>query len=325
MRYIDLAEEVLAGKPVERDQATEMVMSSDDDLLDLLAGAFRLRRKFFGRGIMLHVISNAKTGGCSEDCAWCSQSIHADSGVASHELLTAADLVTAARRAHERKAVRCCIVTAGRNVSETELEVICEAARRIRAELPLAICTSLGELTSEQANRLKTAGVNRYNHNLESVPRVFNAVCQTHTFQDRLATIRIAKAAGLELCCGGILGIGESLAERVELAFALRDVDADSIPVNLLDPRPGTRLGGAERIKPNDALRALAMFRFVHPHKEIRIAGGRETVLGPLQVLSLYVINSFFTEGYLTTPGQGNSADLALLQAAGFEVVAYAE
>jgi biotin synthase len=325
MPYRELAEAVLAGRPVERDQALAMVTSSDDDLLDLLAGAFRLRRAYFGRGVMLHVIRNAKAGSCGEDCAWCSQSLHADSGVVSQALQPVEELVAGARAAHGRKAVRYCMVTAGRGVSSAELEVVCEAVRRIRAELPIAICTSLGELTPEQADRLKAAGVNRYNHNLETVPRVFARVCTTHGFQDRLTTIKNAKSAGLELCCGGILGIGESLQERVELAFALREVGADSIPVNLLKAHPGTALAGAEPIRPNDALRAIAMFRFVHPNKEIRVAGGREAILGPLQALSLYAANSFFTEGYLTYSGQGYQADLAMLQAAGFEVASYAE
>jgi biotin synthase len=323
--YIDLAEEVLKGARVDRDQALAMVMSSDDELLDLLAGAFRLRRAFFGRGVMLHVIRNAKSGHCSEDCAYCSQSAVARTTIESHPLQKAEDIVAAAREAHLRKATRYCIVTAGKKINSAELDVLCEAVRRIRAEFPLSICTSLGELTREKAERLKTAGVNRYNHNLEAAPRVYRTICHTHTFEERLATIRIVKAAGLELCCGGLLGLGESAAERVELAFILRDVQPDAIPINLLDPRPGTPLAEVARIRPNDALRALAVFRFVHPDREIRIAGGREKILGPLQVLSLYAANSLFTEGYLTTGGQGFQADLAMLEAAGFEVAGWTE
>jgi biotin synthase len=322
---MDLAQEVLSGKPIERDQAMAMVHSSDDDLLNLLAGAFRLRREYFGRGVMLHVIRNAKSGHCGEDCAYCNQSAHSGSDVAAHPLQSADELVAAARQAYGRKAARYCMVTAGRRVGAAELEVLCDAASRIRTELSLEICTSLGELTREQAERLKAAGVNRYNHNLETVPRVFRTICSTHTFEDRVATASIAKAAGLELCCGGLLGLGESPAERVELAFLLRQVDPNSIPINLLDPKAGTSLAGVERIRPNDALRALAMFRFVHPDKEIRIAGGRERILGHLQVLSLYAANSLFTEGYLTYAGQGYQADLAMIEAAGFEVASFSE
>jgi len=299
MRYQEIAQQVLDGNSLTREQAESMMTSSDDDLLDLLAGAFALRRRYFGRGVMLHVLRNAKTGQCSEDCAWCSQSIHADSGVRGEPLLSVDELVAAAHQAHRRQAVRYCMVTAGKSVDDKELATLCEAARVIRAELPISICTSLGELTVEQARRLKSAGVNRYNHNLETVPRVFATVCTTHTYADRMATVRAVKSAGLELCCGGILGIGESVQERVELAFALREVDADSIPVNLLKAHTGTPLADAKPIRPNDALRALAMFRFVHPRAEIRLAGGREAILGPLQALSLYAVNSFFTEGYL--------------------------
>ena len=197
---------------------------------------------------------------------------------------------------------------------------------RIKRTHPrLQLCWSMGLLNEAQARRLKAAGVDRYNHNLETSERFFPRICTTHTYADRLATARTAKAAGLELCCGGLLGMGEDAEDRVDLAFALRGVDADSIPVNLLDPRPGTALEKLPRMTPTEGLRTLAMFRFVHPRAEVRIAGGREAVLGPLQPLAFYAVNSMFTRGYLTTGGQGLDADRAMVKAIGFQIRAVVE
>lgn len=325
MNYLQLAEEVLLGRVIGRAEAVAMLRSTDDELLGLLDGAFRLRWEHFGRGVKLHVIRNARSGRCGEDCAYCGQSSRAGDSAPAYPLQGVEEILAGAQAAHQRQAIRYCIVTSGRRLSAAELETVCAAVRRIRAELPLSVCTSLGSLTGEQAARLAAAGVQRYNHNLESVPRVFRLVCGTHTCEDRQATIAAARAAGMEICSGGILGLGESLEERAELALLLREVGAAAIPVNFLDPRQGTPLAGRVPMTPHEALRALAMFRFVHPRTELRVAGGRERVLGPVQALALYVADSIFTEGYLTTAGQGYAADLALLQAAGFEPAGLAE
>jgi biotin synthase len=229
-------------------------------------------------------------------------------------------IMEGAREAHKLTAVRYCIVTSGRTPSEKDLATICEAARLIKREVPVQICASLGLLSEEQAKRLKNAGVDRYNHNLESSERFYSSFCTTHDFADRVATAKTAKATGLELCSGGLIGMGENLRDRVDLAFMLRDLDADSIPVNFLDPRPSTPLEGLLRLTPADCLRTLAMFRFVNPDKEIRIAGGREACIGSMQVLSLYAANSMFTVGYLTTSGQGYQADMDMIKQAGFAI-----
>jgi len=210
-----------------------------------------------------------------------------------------------------------------RGPAAADVDAICDAVRRIKAETPIQICTSLGLLDETKARALRAAGVNRYNHNLETSPAHYPRICRTHTYEDRVSTIRAARNAGLEICSGGLLGMGETLDDRVDLAFALRELGVDSIPVNLLDPRPGTPMENLPRLRPADGLRALAMFRFVNPDREIRIAGGREACLGPLQALALYPANSMFTEGYLTTPGQGRTADMELLAAAGFTVGAW--
>ncbi len=315
-----LAEKSLAGEAPTREEALSVLNSGNDELLAVLHAAFRVRQRFHGRDVRLHVLKNAKSGSCRENCAFCSQSIAAYSGVDRYQMQTVEELVEGAREAHRMQAVKYCMVTATRGPSPRELEIVCEAVRRIKAEIPIKICTSLGLITNTQAEKLAAAGVDRFNHNLETSRNHFGQVCQTHSWEDRVATIKAAKQAGMEACCGGIMGMGETLDDRIDLAFALRELEVESIPVNFLDPRPGTAMGHLERMKPQDCLRTLCMYRFVNPTRDIRAAGGREVVLRNMQVLALYPANSMFTEGYLTTPGQGHQDDLAMIEDAGFRV-----
>ena len=319
-KWDQMAEKGLAGEAPGREEALAVLQSGDDELLAVLHAAFRVRSRFHGREVRVHVLRNAKSGSCRENCAFCSQSIAAYSGAERYQMQTVEQLVEGAREAYRMKAVKYCMVTATRGPSTRELEIVCEAARRIKAELPIKICTSLGLLTDTQAGQLAAAGVDRFNHNLETSRNYFGNVCQTHSWEDRVATIKAAKRAGMEACCGGIMGMGETMEDRVDLAFALRELEVESIPVNFLDPRPGTALGHLSRMKAQDALRTLCMYRFVNPTRDIRAAGGREVVLRHLQALALYPANSMFTEGYLTTPGQGYQDDMAMIEEAGFRV-----
>lgn len=318
--YKALSEQVLAGGSVSRAEALKILESPADELLAVLDAAFAVRRHYFGRGVALHVIRNAQSGLCSEDCAFCSQSAAAKAPVERYPLQAVEDVVQGAHEARRLNAMRYCVVISGREPDPGDLRQICDAVRQIKREAPIQICTSLGLITREQARQLKEAGVDRYNHNLETSERFFPSICTTHTYAERVAAARAVKAAGMELCSGGLLGMGETLQDRVDLALALREVGADSIPVNFLDPRLGTKLEHRDRIKATDGLRALAMFRLVNPEREIRVAGGREACLGALQALALFVANSMFTNGYLTTPGQGIAADRAMIEAAGFHV-----
>jgi len=320
MNWTALAEAVLAGRAVTRAEALAVLQAPDDDLLAVLDAAFRVRRQTFGRRVNLHVIRNARSGGCSEDCAFCSQSSVSQADIDSHPLQSDEELAAGVRAAADIGAVKYCMVTSGRRPSAQVLATVCAAARRITQELPIRLCVSLGALDAAQAAQLKAAGVTRYNHNLETAERFFPQICSTHTWAERVATVRCARAAGLEACCGGILGLGETLADRVDLALTLRELQVEAIPVNLFNPRPGTPLAGQPRLPARDGLKALAMFRLVNPRTELRAAGGREACLGALQPLALFAVNSIFTQGYLTTPGQGSSRDLAMLADAGFEV-----
>jgi len=320
MNWRDLAQGVLDGHAVTRAEAQAILESSDDELLDVVAGAFVIRKAHFGREVRLHLIRNARSGLCGEDCAFCSQSALSQAPISRYELNSADQILAGARDAARLGAVRYCIVTSGRHTSSADLDRLCDAVRAVKREVPIEVCTSLGLLDEENACRLKESGVDRYNHNLETSEAFYPEICSTHAFQDRVATARHVKAAGMALCCGGIIGMGETLADRVELAFAVAEVGADSVPVNFFSPRPGTPFANRSQPSAMESLRALAMFRYVNPRAELRAAGGRERCLGALQALALYPANSIFTDCYLTFAGQGQPADLAMITAAGFSV-----
>jgi len=322
MDWKSISERVLDGGNVTSEEALAILESSDDELLDVLQGAYRIRKKHFGNTVSLHLLRNVKSGKCPEDCAFCSQSTSAINDVERYDMQTVESIVAGAQAAADRNAKRYCVVSSTRAPSPNELETICEAAIQIKQKHPqLEICSSLGLLTEEKAMRLKVSGVDRFNHNLETSENYFSEVVTTHDFEDRVNTAKIVKKVGLDLCCGGLFGMGESLQDRVDLAFALADLDVDSVPINFLDPRPGTPFYGKPNpLKPNDCLRALSMVRFVMPAVEVRIAGGRETTLRDLQPLALYPANSMFTAGYLTTGGQSYEQDKQMIEDAGFAI-----
>lgn len=313
-----LADDVLDGEALDREAALRVATAPEDELLALLHAAFRVRRHHHGREVRVHVLQNAKSGVCAEDCAFCSQSLHFESEVPQYGMQGVEELVEGAREAKEMGAVTFCIVTATRGPSSSEVETVCEATRRIKARWSLDVCASLGLLKEGQAEQLAAAGVDRYNHNLETSENHFSNIVQTHDWTDRVRTVQRAKQAGMEACCGGIVGMKEAAADRVDLAFALRDIGVESVPINLLNPRPGTPLEAADPLSPPEALKTLALFRFVHPAADVRIAGGREEILQQMQPLALYPANSLFTDGYLTTPGQEDSKDHRMIQQAGF-------
>lgn len=320
MNWTELSERALGAPGISRAEALAVLESSDEDLPALLHAAMRVRSRYHGRRVNLHILQNAKSGLCSENCRFCSQSVFATSGVERYPLKPVEEIVEGARQARAIGAVKYCVVTSTRAPSERELQTICEAARRIKQEVRIRLCASLGLLTGEQAIRLARAGVDRYNHNLETSRRYFPMICTSHTFDDRVRTVRAAKDAGMEACCGGIVGMGETPQDRVDLAFELRGLEVEAIPVNFFDPRPGTEFGSLTPLRPTDALRALAMMRLVNPSRDVRAAGGREAILRQLQPLALYAANSLFTNGYLTTPGQGWARDVKMIEDMGFEV-----
>ena len=315
-----LADQVLAGDAATRDQARAVLDAPADEMLAVLDAAFRVRRAHWGRRVSLHVLENAKLGACPEDCGFCSQSAKHSSPGGEAPIKSVDELVAGARRAHAARAKRYCMVTATRGPSQRDLDVICAAAQQIKAEMDIELCASLGLLTEAKAERLASSGVDRFNHNLETSERHYAAIVTTHSWRDRVETVQIAKRAGMDTCCGGIVGLGETVEDLLDLALALRELDVDSVPVNFLDARPGTPLAGYPKVEPGFALRALCMFRFVHPRTDLRVAGGREITLRALQVMALYPANSIFTQGYLTTAGATPHDDHQMIRDAGFEL-----
>lgn len=318
--YPILAEKALAGNALSPDEMRTVLQTPDDDILALLDAAFRVRRRYFGRNVQIHVLMNAKSGLCPEDCGYCSQSSVSSAPIEKYPLRPAEEIVEAARRAKANGAYRYCIVTSGRAPTDREVDAVTDVVRRIKRDVDIDICCCLGLLTEDKARRLKEAGVNRVNHNLNTSRRHTPKVVTTHTYDDRVETLRTLQKVGLDTCCGGIVGLGESHDDIIELALALKDLDIDSIPVNFLHAITGTPLSDRPELTPYDCLRTLCLFRFVNPTKEIRVAGGREKNLRSLQPLALYPANSIFMEGYLTTGGLGVSETHKMIADLGFDV-----
>src|SRR5262245_29466300 len=323
----DLAAASLTNGGIDRELAERLLAAPASDDLTILDAAFRVRRETFGNGVRLHVLLNAKMGGCPEDCGFCSQSARAvgNTNVPASRMLPGEEILHAARRAHAAGAYKFCIVTATRGPSDRDLDALCPAVETIKREVPVGICCSLGLLTEAHAERLAAAGVDRFNHNLETSEERYPEVCTTHTWQDRVTTVQRARAAGMEACCGGILGLEHDDRDVLDLAYALRELDVESIPLNFLDPRPGTARAGSAPPTPRRTIRMLAVFRLVHPRRDLRAAGGREVNLRSMQAMCLYAANSIFTEGYLTTGGNRHEADLAMIADAGFHLERWAD
>ena len=318
-RWNDLAEQVLSGRPLAREQGLEVLEADDLEVPALLAASFRVRHRHFGRRVQLYYLKNTKSGLCPEDCGYCSQSRVSNADIPRYRLQDEAAIVESARRAAANQAQTFCIVNSGRGPSDSELAHVLGAVRTIKATLPLNVCCCLGLLRPEQARLLKEAGVDRVNHNLNTSRRFYPEICTTHTFDDRLATLEAVRQAGISLCSGGIIGMGETHADVIDLAFTLRELGVESIPVNFLHPIDGTPLAGVGHLTPRDCLRALVLFRLVNPSREIRVAGGRELHLRSLQAMALYPANSLFVSDYLTTQGQTAEEDFRMLSDLGFE------
>lgn len=320
-RYGIHAELALAGVAPSREDALAILRAPDEDLRELLLAAFAVREHHWGRRVKLCMLRNARSGLCPEDCHYCSQSAVSSAAIDTYRLLPTDELVTGARAAVARGARRYCMVTSGRGPSARDIGQLTAATRAIRAEHPdLEICVSLGIMDEGQARELKAAGVGWVNHNLNTSERFHPEICTTHTYGDRVGTIRAVKSAGLAVCCGGIIGMGETDEDVVDLAFSLRELGVDSLPLNFLLSIDGTPLADRGQVSATRALKALCLMRFTNPASDIRAAGGRERNLGSWQGLALYPANSVFIEGYLTTPGLATQPTRHLVESMGFAV-----
>lgn len=322
-----LVKQIINGNNITKQEALELTkIEGEENILKLGEAANQIREACCGNIVDLCSIVNIKSGNCSENCSFCSQSIHhqgEDSPI--YGLKSPEEILAQAKSAAEAGAKRFCLVSQGRGIKynspkSAEFEQILATVKQIIAETSIKPCCALGELTKEQAQALKDAGVTRYNHNLESSENFYEQIVTTHSWQDRVETVKNLKEVGIQACTGGIMGMGESWEDRVDLALALRELEVESVPINLLNPRKGTPLGDKAKIQPLEALKAIAIFRFILPKQILRYAGGREAVMGEWQEMGLKSgINAMLIGHYLTTLGQSPEDDHAMLESLGLQ------
>lgn len=317
---ITLGESILQGHKIHYEEALELTKVIDEDIPLLSAFANKIRIQFAGKGVDMCGIVNARSGMCSEDCKFCAQSVYHDTAAPIYELLSIEQIITAAQTAEKQNAKRISIVTSGKGMdNDPDFPKIVAALQGIMDNTNLKVCANLGTLTLDQAHVLARLGIKRYAHNLETSENFYPSVCTTHSYEERLTTIKAAKAAGMELCTGGIIGMGESWQDRIDFAFALRALDVASIPINILNPIKGTALEDVMPPLPLDIIKTFAIFRFIFPDKIIRPAGGREINLRDMQgQLMLSGANGLIIGNYLTFTGRNTTADFQMVQDAGF-------
>lgn len=324
MIFSELAQKSINGELLSFDEALALINTKDEDTFELLSSANNIRKTFFGNKVKLCAIVNAKSGKCSENCSFCAQSGHHKTEAATYPLMKSDEISSAAKNSEKNMKATCfSIVTSGKSVfSDPEMDEIGSAIKTITGETDMNRCVSLGTLSRDQIKQLKSQGLTRLHHNLESAESFFDKICTTHTYEERLKTIKAAKEEGLEVCSGGIFGLGETLEQRVEFGITLRDLDVQSVPINILHPVAGTP--AAENYKPMrplEVLRLVATYRFMMPKCDIGIFGGREKALGSLQPLMFLAgANVTLVGDYLTTKGQEPSKDLQMIQDLGLEI-----
>ena len=316
-----VGEKVLEGGNIGMQDVLPLLGAKGPDILDLAAAANRVREEFNGNKVDLCSLLNVKSGRRSEDCAFCAQSGHYKTEAPVYPLLDINRIVGEAREAQKKGTGRFCLISSGRALNDKEFETILSALDRIRKETALDLDCSLGTLSADRAEALNKIGVTRYNHNLETAESHFSKICTTHSFQDRVQTVAVLKDRGFSICCGGIIGLGESPQQRLELAFSLRQLGIDCIPFNILNPRPGTPLEDSESVPPMEIIKTIALFRLILPKGTIKIAGGREANLRDLQSLALLAgANGLILGNYLTTLGRSAEDDLAMIRDLAFSL-----
>lgn len=311
-------EKVLAGGKVTFEEAERLL--STDDAMTLAECSNTITRKFNGDVVDVEALINAKSGRCPEDCSFCAQSTFYETGINKYPLLPTEQIVENAKIAKEGGATSFCLVCAYRSPPEQDFEQICNAILEIKKKVGTEVNVSLGFMTLERAKRLKELGVKRYNHNLEASESYFSKICTTHDFADRVNTAKIVKEAGLELCCGGIIGMGETAGQRIELAFSIAELSPDEVPMNILIGREGTPMEGMRTIDPLDAIKTIAVWRFIMPKTILKIAGGREIHLKDKERWALKAgANGIITGGYLTTKGNSPNKDITMIKEIGLK------
>jgi len=309
------AQTVINGDLLSLEQALQLDAVSTENFDDLLYWANRIRQKYFGNKIKICSIVPGRLGGCDQDCAFCAQSVRYNTHIDKKPAVLSDDqILQAAQQAKANNVPNFGIVYSGKTITEKELQRLENIIRTIKNDIGLEVCASLGIITAEQARRLASAGLTRYNHNLETSRNYFSSIVTTHTFQSRIDTIKAAKDAGLGICAGGIFGLGESARDRIDMAFELRSLGVDTVPMNFLHPIPGTPLAEMPALKPRQILRIIALYRFILPKVNLKVAGGRVLNLRDLQSWIFYAgATSILSGNYLTTAGRAVEEDLQML------------
>jgi len=314
-------ERIISGGTIARSEAEALLATPDEHIMRLAAAADRIRIRYKGRNFDACSLINARSGRCSEDCAFCAQSAHHNSACEVYGLRPTDEILAAAHRASSIGVSRFCTVTSGGSLSEHDFDGLISALERVRSEVDIELDASLGFLDQQRALRLRAAGVTRYNHNLETSRDHFPNICSTHTFHQRVSNVKTILNLGISACSGGIIGLGETPSQRLDMAFALADLGVDCVPINILNPIPGTRLQNAVPPEPLEIIKTVALFRMILPHATIKIAGGRERNLGDFQGMALRSgANGAIIGGYLTTAGREIEDDLKMIRFAGFEM-----
>lgn len=319
--YNQLARQSIAGETLPRETAREILASGKVELLPLLNAAFEVRKKFRGKEVSIHIINNAQNGFCPENCRYCAQAGTSRADIDEYPLKSDEEIMAEAQNAFEKGALRYCMVFAGRGPSSTRVAHIARLIREIKAKYPpLQVCVSPGLIDEGNAKILKGAGLDRLNHNLNTSQRNYPNICTTHTYADRLNTLASARKAGIQLCSGMIVGMGETREDVLDVAYVLRQMAVESIPVNFYIPIEGNALGPASNLSPEYCLRVLCLFRLLNPKSGIRVAAGRELHLRSMQVMALYPASSLFLGGYLNTKGDECLRTLQMIKDAGFSI-----
>ncbi|MBJ6800918.1 biotin synthase BioB [Geomonas propionica] len=318
----EIAERIIAGGSITQEEATQLSGAEGSQLYDLFRAASRVKEHFVGNEVHLCSIINAKSGRCAENCAFCAQSAHHTTDAPVYPLVQEDQMVECAKTAETNGSACFGIITSGTTVKGQELEQILAALRRIRKETTILPSCSLGIIDEETARKLKDAGMDTYHHNLETAESFFPNICTTHEYREDVDTVRAVKKAGVKVCSGGIFGMGESAAQRVEMAFTLKELGVDSVPMNFLNPIEGTRLEGARNITAQECLKTIAIYRLILPQKRITICGGREKNLRDLQSWIFFAgANGTMIGNYLTTAGRNVDTDLTMFSDLGLTTV----
>ena len=318
MSYVEiLASKVFDGGMISKQEALKLY---GEPLEELCAKADEIRQHFCANKFDVCTIINGKSGGCSENCKFCAQSAHNNTNVGNYPLLSPDELLEKARNDFSKGVVHYGIVTSGRNLSDDEVDTVCEAVRKIKAETGISVCVSLGLLTEEQFRKLKAAGVVRVHNNLETSEKYFPQVCTTHKFSDKVKAIKAAQSAGLPICSGGIMGIGESVEDRIDMAISLRELGVKNVPVNMLNPIPGTPLALRQVLGEDELRRIIAVYRFILPDAFIRLAGGRGLLDDMGRACFKSGANASISGNMLTTLGFSVEGDMKLFDELGFKV-----